>query len=163
MPIETLRMAGRFACSAAFSLLAASTSAEPSSFANTVAGRHSSLPLTSASQLALHSALTSGGLTSPEHFGAFISTSHLPVHSPLHSPLAVAVQLALQLPLHSALQAASALPLHLPSQVPAHLPFESLPSHLPVHSPSHLPEISPEHSPLQVPLHEPSHLAPAST
>jgi hypothetical protein len=45
-----------------------------------LAGVHSSLPDTFASQLALHSALALGGVTSPVHFGAFISTEHLPVH-----------------------------------------------------------------------------------
>src|SRR5262245_9257548 len=104
MPSVTFRIAGRSLARTAFSLAAAWASAAPSILATTLAGRHSSLPFASASQLALHSALISGGFTLPLHFGAFISTSHLPEHSPSHLPLACAVQLALQEPLQLPLQ-----------------------------------------------------------
>ena len=80
MPIAILRIAGRFFSMAALYLAVTAASAEPSTLSATLAGVHSSLPLTLASQLALHSALTFGGTTSPVHFGAFISTEHLPVH-----------------------------------------------------------------------------------
>src|SRR3954463_5289349 len=156
MPIETLSRSGRFLVSVALSLVEASASAAPSTFTNTVAGLHSALPLTEALQCALHSALISGGLTSPLHLGAFISTLHLPEQVPLHSPAAFISQLAEQEPLHWPLHCASTLPLHLPSQVPAHLPLAFLPSHLPSQSPSHLPEMSARQSPLHSPLQLPS-------
>src|SRR6185369_4226671 len=89
------------------------------------------------------SALISGGLTSPEHVGAFISTLHLPEQVPLHSPVAFISQLTEQEPLHWPLHCASTLPLHLPSQVPAHLPLAFLPSHLPSHLAPHSPLTSP--------------------
>src|SRR5687768_6933764 len=94
MPTETLSKAGRFLVRAALSFMAASASAAPSILTITCGGLHSALPLTSASQLALHSALISGGLTVPLHFGAFISTLHLPEQVPLHSPAAFISQLA---------------------------------------------------------------------
>src|SRR6185369_11445315 len=163
MPMVTLSSAGRFFSSAALTLAAAAASAAASILADTTAGLHSTLPFTSALQCALHSALISGGLTSPLHFGSLNSTLQPPEQVPSHLPLALTEQVALHSPLHSALHTASALPVHLPSQVPAHLPLVFLPSHLPSQVPSHLPEISPVHSPLQVPPQVPSHLAPASS
>ena len=63
------------------------------------------LPLPSASQLALHSALISGGLTVPLHLGAFISTLHFAEQVPLHCRPLIS-QLAehepLQVPPHTA-------------------------------------------------------------
>src|SRR6187431_3258919 len=163
MPTVTLSSAGRFFSSAALSLAAAAASAAASILAETTAGLHSALAFTSALQWALHSALISGGLTSPLHFGSLNSTLQPPEQVPSHLPLAFTEQVALHSPLHSALHTASALPVHLPSQVPAHLPLAFLPSHLPSQVPSHLPEISPLHSPLQVPPQLPSHLAPAAS
>src|SRR5262249_35818982 len=58
MLIAILRIAGRFFSIAALYFAVTAASAEPSILSATFAGVHSSLPLTLASQLALHSALT---------------------------------------------------------------------------------------------------------
>src|SRR5262245_32242283 len=109
-------MIGRFFSSAAWYFAATAASAAPSMRSTTLAGLHCSLPFTCASQCALHSALISGGFTSPEHFGAFISAVHEPLHVPSHFALAFSSHVPPHLPLHSPLAFAS----HLPSHVPLH-------------------------------------------
>src|SRR4051812_4290083 len=163
MPMAILRTAGRFFSMAALYLVANATSAAPSTLRATRAGVHSSLPDTLASQLALHSALTLGGSTWPEHLGAFIATEHLPEQLPLHS----AAALSWQEPSHLPAQEPLALPLHSPSHLPLHSPLLSLPSHLPLQVPpqvplkctSHEPSQVPSHLPPAVSSHLPSHLA----
>src|SRR4051812_30436378 len=86
IPIAILSTAGRFFSMVPLYLAARVASAAPSTLRTTLAGVHSSLPETLASQLALHSALTFGGSTLPEQWGAFISTEHLPEHWPSHLP-----------------------------------------------------------------------------
>ena len=157
MPIATLRTSGRFFSSVALRFSNAFASAAPVAAKPTWAGVHSILAETLESQCALQSALIFGGVTSPVHFGAFISTVHLPVQVPSHLAEALSLQSPPHLPLHSPW---TLPPSHLPSQVPAQdAPFESLPSHLPLHLPEQEPLISASHVPLQVP----SHFAPACT
>src|SRR5690606_17384536 len=163
MPMLTLSKAGRFASRALASFVAASASAAPCSLTITRAGVHSSSALSLASQLALHSADISGGLTSPEHLGASSSTLQPPEHEPEQSALPCILQSAEQVPLQSAEQVPSPLPLQVPSQRPAQLPLLSLPSQVPSQVPSHLPLKLPLHSPLQLPVQLPLHSAPAST
>src|SRR5690606_15799268 len=104
---------------AATSLVAASASAAPAIFTLTRAGMHSTFALTLASQLAEHSALISGGFSSPEHLGASILTSQPPEQVPLQSALPLTVQDALQLPPQVPEQVPSAFASHLPSHLPA--------------------------------------------
>lgn len=87
---------------------AAFASAAPVMTTPTCAGLHSALADTLASHWPLHSALISGGLTSPVHFGAFISAEHEPPQVPSHFAAALSLQLA------AALALALALTLALP-------------------------------------------------
>src|SRR5947207_12558003 len=94
-------------------------------------GLHSTLASIFASQCALHSALILGAVTSPVHFGAFISTEQEPVHVPLQCAFALSSQRPPHFPLHCPLAWLSQRPSHVPLQAA----FESLPSHLPTQSP----------------------------
>ncbi|WP_434418945.1 hypothetical protein [Nannocystis pusilla] len=86
---------------------------------------------TLASQLALQSASTFGGVTWPSHLGAC------------------------QVPWHDAWHVASHWPVQVPSHLPAQRPWASLTAQLPLHWPAQ----RPSHWPLHVPWQRPDSLA----
>src|ERR1019366_341290 len=158
MPIDTVRMPGRFFSMAAWNAAEAFASAAPVIRSATCGGVHSAFALSFASHFALHSALIFGGSTWLAHFGAFISTGPVPPHLPLHSAFALPLHLPSQVPPHCApLPAGVALPSHLPWQLPEPLPLISA-SHEPVHSPEQAAEPLISQSPWHEPEHSPCNL-----
>lgn len=155
MPFTTLSRSGRFFSSAAMSFVPALASAPPENVIFTAGGEQVTLASSFASQDALHSALTLGISSLPEHLGSLNLTEHLPEQVPPHLALAASLQEPLHWPLPP--------PVHLPSHLPAHLPLASLPSHWPSQSPSQVPENEPSQAPLHSPpaetSQEPSHSA----
>jgi hypothetical protein len=119
MPLTTLRSKGRFFSRAAPSLAPAFASPEKVIF--TAGGEQVTFASSFASHWPLHSALTFGISSLPEHLGSLNLTEQEPEQVPLHLALAASLQEPLQVPLPA--------PLQEPSHLPAHLPLASAPSH----------------------------------